>query len=90
LNVCQITIINCYPVESDEPSAPDSILATEFGLNWNCNLDNQHESDNDSVADIDSDIQQDYGIKDPECPEKRDVSAAPSVPGLIWPTRKSN
>jgi len=35
------------------------------------------------VADVVSDIQQDNGIKDPECPEQRDVSAAPNIPRLI-------
>jgi len=32
---------------------------------------------------------QDNSIKDPECPEQRDVSAEPNIPGLMWPTRKS-
>jgi len=29
------------------------------------------------------------GIEDPECPEQLDVSAAPNVPRLVRPTRKS-
>jgi hypothetical protein len=35
-------------------------------------------------------MEQDKGIEDPEFPEQRDVNAAPNVPGLILPTRKSN
>jgi hypothetical protein len=31
----------------------------------------------------------DNSIQDPESPELRDVSAAPNVPALIWPTLKS-
>jgi len=41
------------------------------------------------VSDVDSDIEQDNSIEDLECPEQRDVSATPNVPGLIRPTRKS-
>ena len=39
--------------------------------------------------DIESDIEQDNSIEDQECPEQRDVSAAPNVQGLIRPTQKS-
>jgi hypothetical protein len=40
-------------------------------------------------VDADSDIEHNKCIEDPECPEQQDVSATPSVPGLVWPTRKS-
>jgi len=39
-------------------------------------------------VDIESDIEQGNSIGDPEDPEQRDVSAAPNVPGLIWPSKK--
>jgi len=41
------------------------------------------------VADVESDMDQNNRIKDPESQEQRDVSAAPNVPGLIRPTQKS-
>jgi len=41
------------------------------------------------VADVESDIEQDDSIGDPEWPEQRHVSASPNVPGLILPTGKS-
>jgi len=52
-------------------------------------LDNPINSDEDYTADDESDIEQNNGIEDPECPEQQDVSAAPNGPGLVWPTCKS-
>jgi hypothetical protein len=52
-------------------------------------LDNPNDSEDDCAADDESDIGPDNGIEDPECPEQQDVSAAPNVPGLVRPTRKS-
>jgi hypothetical protein len=48
-------------------------------------LDNSNDSQDGCAVAIESDIEQDNGIKNPECPEQRDVSALPNVPGLIWP-----
>jgi hypothetical protein len=78
-----------YPVESDEDSAPENILDTEDWLNWNGDLDNPNDSEDDCAADVESDMDQDNGIEDPESPEQQDVSAMPNVPGLIRPIRKS-
>jgi hypothetical protein len=39
------------------------------------------------MPDIESDIGRDNVIDDADCPEQRDVSAAPNVPRLIWPTQ---
>jgi len=89
LYVRRIRRINCHPVESNEDSAPESILDTDDWLNWNGNLDNPIDSEEDCAADDESDIVQNNGIEDTECPEQQDVSAAPNVPGLVWPTRKS-
>jgi hypothetical protein len=41
------------------------------------------------MADLQSDMEIDNSIEDLESPEQQDVSAAPNVSGLIWPTRKS-
>jgi len=89
LNVRRIRRINRHPVESDEDSAPESISDTNDWLNWNGDLDNPNDSKEDSAADDESDIEPNSGIKDPECPEQQDVSAAPNVPRLVRPTRKS-
>jgi hypothetical protein len=89
LNVRRIRRINRHPVESDEDSAPESISDTEDWLNWNGDLDNPNDSEEDCAADDDSDIEHNNCIEDPECPEQQDVCAAPNVPGLVRPTRKS-
>jgi len=52
-------------------------------------LDNPNNSDDDCAADVESDIEGDNKIKDPECPEQRDVSTARKVPGSIRLTQKS-
>jgi len=88
LNVCGIPRINHPPVESDEDSAPERSLDTETWLNWNGDLDNPNDSGDDCTGDVESDIEQGNRIEDPECPDKLEVSAAPNVPGWIWPTQK--
>jgi len=89
LNVCRIRKINHYPVKSDEHSAPEIISDTDVWLNWNGDLDNPNDSEDDCAADDESNIELNSGIEDPECPEQQDVSAAPTVPRLVRPTRKS-
>ena len=89
-NVRRIPKMNCQPVESDEDSAPESISDTEDWLHWNGDLDSPNDSKDDCAADAESDIERVNSIDDPECPEQWDVSAAPNVPGLIRPTRKSH
>jgi hypothetical protein len=89
VNVRRIRRINPHPVESDEDSARESISDTEDWLNWNGDWDNPNDSEEDCAADDDSDIEHNNCIKDPECPEQQDVRAAPNVPGLVRPTRKS-
>jgi hypothetical protein len=53
-------------------------------------LDNPNDSEDDCAADDESDIEQYTGIEDSKCPEQQEVSTAPNVPRLVWPTRKSN
>jgi len=89
LNVCWIRRINRHPVESDEDSAPESISDTEDWLDCNGDLNNPNDSEDNCVAEVESDIEQGNRIEDPECPEQQDVSTAPTVPGLIRPTQKS-
>ena len=43
---------------------------------WTWQLDNPNASEYDCTADAESDIEQDNGFDDAECPEQRDVSAA--------------
>jgi len=89
VNDCRIRRINRHLVETNEDSPPECISDNEVWLNWNGDLDNPNNCEDDCAADIESDINQDNSIEDLECPEQRDVSAAPNVPGLIWPTPKS-
>jgi len=88
-NVRRIRTINHDPVESDDDSAPERISDTDAWLNWNGDLDNPNDSEDDCAADNESDIGPNNGTEDPECPEQQDLSAAPNVPGLVRPTRKS-
>jgi len=80
LNVRRIRRINHHPVDGDDDRAPESISDTDDWLNWNGDLDNPNDSEEDSAADDESNIEHNNGIKDPECPEQQDVSAAPNVP----------
>ena len=89
LNVCRICRINPHPVERDDDSPPESISDTEDSLKSNGDLDNPNDTEDDCTADVESGIEQANAIEDSECPEQRDVSDAPNVPGLIRPTRKS-
>jgi len=89
LNLRRIRRINRHPVKIDDDSAPESISDPDDWLNWNGDLDNPNDSEEDCAADDESDIEHNNGIEDPECPEQQDVSAAPNVPGLVWPTQKS-
>ena len=89
LNVRRIKKIDRHPAESKEDSAPKSISDTENWLNWNGDLDNPNVSKDDWEADDESDLEQDNVIEDPETPAQQDVSAAPNVPGLIRPLRRS-
>jgi len=90
LNVCWMRRINRHPAESDKDCAPESLLETDDCLNWNGDLDNPNDSNKDCIADDESDIEDNNGIEDSECPEQQDVSTAPIMPGLVRPTRKSN
>jgi len=88
LNVRRIQRINCHPVESEGDSASVSISDTDDWLNWNGDFDNPNDSEDDCAADDESDIGPNNRIEDPECPEQQYVSATPTVPGLVQPTRK--
>ena len=52
-------------------------------------MDDPNDSKEDCGADDESNIEPNTGIEDLECPKQQDVSAAPNVPGLVRPTRKS-
>jgi hypothetical protein len=83
LNVHQIQRINCHPVESDEDRAPASISDTEDWLDRNGHFDNPNDSEDDCAADVESNLEQDNRIEDPESPMQQNLSAAPKVPGMI-------
>jgi len=89
LNIRRIKRIDCHPAESDEVSSPESISDTENWLNWNGDLDNPNDSEDDWEADDESDMELHNGIEESETSEQRNVSAAPNVPALIRPIRRS-
>jgi hypothetical protein len=53
------------------------------------NLDHTNNSKDNWAEDIKSYIEQYIGIENPECPEEQDITAAPNVLQLIWPTQNS-
>ena len=89
LNVRRITRIDRHPAKSDVDGSPEIISDTENWLNWNTNLDKPNNSDDKWQADNESDMALDNGSEDSETLEQRNVSAAPNVPGLIRPIRRS-
>jgi hypothetical protein len=89
LNIWHIRGMNCHPIDTDEDCAPQSISDTDYWLNWNGNQDNPNDSDGDYAVDVESGMEQDNIIENPECPEQQVVSAAPNVPRLIRPAWKS-
>jgi len=89
VNILSIRGINQDPGESDEDSAPKSILDTKNLLHWDGDLDNPMNTEDDWEANTESDIELDKGNNDPETPELQDVNARPIVPGLIQPTQRS-
>jgi len=80
LHVCRIKKMDRHQSESAEDSAPEIISNTENWLNSNGDLDNPNVSKDDWKADDASGSEQDNGIKGPETPVQRDVSAAQNVP----------
>jgi len=89
LNIHRIRRMNHQPVDSDGYSTPETIADTDNWLNYNGDLDNPNDSKDNGAADIESDIEADNGIEDPECPEQPEVRTAPNVARLGWPTQKS-
>jgi len=88
-NVRRIQRFNRHAVECDKDIAPESIADTENTLNWKCDFDNPNDGEDDCAADDESGEEHYNPIENPQCPEQRDVSAAPNVPRLVRPTRKS-
>jgi len=88
-NLCPMKSIDRHPAESDEEHATEIISDTENWLNCHGDVDNPTKCEDDWEADNESHIVLDIGIEDLESPEQWDVSSAPNVPGLIWPTQRS-
>jgi len=62
LNVHRIRRTNHNPVQSDEDSARERISDPNDWLNWNGNLDNPNDTEDDCMADVESDIEQGNGM----------------------------
>jgi hypothetical protein len=52
-------------------------------------LNKPKDSEEDCAADDESNVEHNNCIQDLECPEQKDVSAAPNVHGLVHPRQKS-
>jgi hypothetical protein len=81
--------MNCYPVESEKHSTPESMLNTEDWLNGIGELDNPSNSQDNYAPDSESKIEHNKFIDNLECPEQQDVIATQTPPGLVWLTQKS-
>jgi len=79
-----------HSADINETNPTELISDSEYWINMNGDLDNPNVSKDDWEVDNEFDTDLNYGIEDPEFPEQWDVCAAPNVPGLIWPTRRSN
>jgi len=64
-------------------------LNIENWHDWNCDLINSNDSEDYYAAGIESETLQTNGIKEAECSHQLNLSVAPNVAGLVWPTRKS-
>jgi len=81
-NVRWLGRIDGDPVRSGEDCAPESISDTEDWLNRNRVLDSPNSSEDDCVADGDSDQEQVNSMEDEEFPKQWDVSAARNLPWI--------
>jgi len=89
LNVRQIKPIHRYPPKSDEDSSPETISDTENWLNWNGDLDNPNKNEDDWEADNESDMELANGREASQTLGQQNDSAAPNVPRLIRPIRRT-
>jgi hypothetical protein len=64
--VHKIWRINCYQLESDQDSIPETILDTEGWFNRNCVLDKPNDREDDCATDIETDVEKGNGIEDSE------------------------
>jgi len=69
-------------VRSEEAGAPESISDTEDWLNRNRVLDRPNGSEDNCVADGESDKEQVNSMEDQEFPTQRGVSAAANLPWI--------
>jgi hypothetical protein len=69
LNVGQIKQIECYPAESEEDGASESISDMENWIDWNEDLGNPNVSEDDWVADNEYEIELDNTVEHTEIPE---------------------
>jgi hypothetical protein len=81
--------MDSHPAESDEDCSPESFSDTINWFDWNGDLDNPNDSEDDWEVDNESGIELNNCVRDLETKEKWIVSAAPDVPELIWPPRRS-
>jgi hypothetical protein len=75
--------MKCHPVDSGEASPAERISDIKNLLNWNCGLDNANDREDNFTTDIESHIEQDNGMEDPECLGQLEVSATQILPDMF-------
>jgi hypothetical protein len=71
LNLRRIRRIIHHQVKSDEDCIPEGISDNEHWLYWNEDLDNRNDSEDDSVVEVESDMEQHNSMEDLEGPMQR-------------------
>jgi len=72
----EICSINCHPDNSDKDNTGLSFSDSKDWLYWISDFDNQHNTEDNCGAEIESDIGPNNRIEEPECPKETDVSPA--------------
>jgi hypothetical protein len=86
LNVRRNRLIAGHPAKGDEDCGSECNSDTEHWLHLNSAMDDPNSSEDDPVADNESNIQLENTIEGTRIPEHGNVRAATNVPELIWPT----
>jgi len=82
----RIILISISHVDS---SAPVSMLDNEYGHNRNDDLANPNESEDNWVPDVETYMDPDNGLEDPESTQQWHLNTTAHVPGLMHPTWRS-
>lgn len=88
-NVRPIKRIDRDPTVTDEDSAPESVLDTEYWLDRNGDFNILNRREHEWDVDNKSEIVLEHGIRHSETSDHWDVRATLNVAGFVWPIRRS-